>query len=429
MREMLDTAREMLRDFRGEKYVFGTECFATLGRLTGIFGRRAAVVASGFGKPWGAGLHAAILDSLENAGVRPVGEIVRGAGLNTPEEDVRRVAGEIAGRAPEVIVAVGGGSVIDGAKASNAFAALCDRRPALDDYFGTGRVTEFAASDGARLLPLVAGQLAASSASHLTRYACATDIALAQKRLIVDDALIPSCALFDYSMTRSMSPAFTADGGMDGIAHALEVFFGLDGAKLETVWPVATLAIELIVANLKRACDDPDDLAAREALGLGTDLGGYAIMIGGTNGAHLASYTLVDILSHGRACALMNPYYTVFFAPAIELKLKAIGRIFKNAGFIPIDIERLAARALGEAVADGMRTFAQSIGFPTRLSEVAGFTDGHIARALQAAKNPQLEMKLRNMPVPLSAATVDEYMGPIFEAAKTGDFSAIKNFA
>ena len=70
---------------------------------------------------------------------------------------------------------------------------------------------------------------------------------------------------------------------------------------------------------------------------------------------------------------------------------------------------------------------ASAIGFPVTLGEVPGFGDGHIVRALTAAKNPQLEMKLRNMPVPLNADLIDAYMGPILEAAKTGDLQLIRN--
>jgi len=50
-----------------------------------------------------------------------------------------------------------------------------------------------------------------------------------------------------------------------------------------------------------------------------------------------------------------------------------------------------------------------------------------VDKILAAAKDPQLEMKLKNMPLPLSAATVDEYMGPIIRAAINGDLSVIKN--
>ena len=74
-----------------------------------------------------------------------------------------------------------------------------------------------------------------------------------------------------------------------------------------------------------------------------------------------------------------------------------------------------------------MISLSKSIGFPTTLSEVPGFADEHIERALTAAKNPQLASKLQNMPVALSAETVDEYMGAVLQAAKAGDFSLIKN--
>jgi len=190
---------------------------------------------------------------------------------------------------------------------------------------------------------------------------------------------------------------------------------------------ITATAIELILSHAKNALHNPKDLDAREAIGLATDLGGYAIMIGGTNGAHLTSFSLVDIASHGRACGLMNPYYTVFFAPAIEKQLKVVGGIFKKAGFISEELGSLTGRQLGLAVAEGMIAFSKSLGMPTQLSELPGFNDDYIERALTAAKNPQLKMKLKNMPVPLNASLVDEYMAPILEAAKIGNFSLIKN--
>lgn len=61
-------------------------------------------------------------------------------------------------------------------------------------------------------------------------------------------------------------------------------------------------------------------------------------MVGGTNGGHLTSFSLVDVLSHGRACAMMNPYYTVFFGPAIEDPLRMLGEIYRNAGLTSADI-------------------------------------------------------------------------------------------
>ena len=63
------------------------------------------------------------------------------------------------------------------------------------------------------------------------------------------------------------------------------------------------------------------------------------------------------------------------------------------------------------AVAQGMVSLSKAIGFPTKLTDVAGITEAHVARCLQAAKDPQLEMKLMNMPVPLRAGQVDGIYG------------------
>lgn len=87
----------------------------------------------------------------------------------------------------------------------------------------------------------------------------------------------------------------------------------------------------------------------------------------------------------------------------------------------------LSGRELGVAVAEGMVRLSRKVGFPTTLAEIPGFTDEHIERAMKAAKDPQLDMKLKNMPVPLNASLVEEYMRPILLAAKTGDFGLIKN--
>jgi hypothetical protein len=123
----------------------------------------------------------------------------------------------------------------------------------------------------------------------------------------------------------------------------------------------------------------------------------------------------------------MNPYYTVFFAPAIEGALRVVGSVYKHAGLTDADLDQLSGRALGEAVAEAMFELSRRIGFPTRLADLPAFTDAHITRALQAAKNPQLKMKLENMPIPLTADMIDETMGPVLWAAKTGDLSLIKN--
>jgi len=124
---------------------------------------------------------------------------------------------------------------------------------------------------------------------------------------------------------------------------------------------------------------------------------------------------------------MLNPYYTVFFAPAIEEPLSLVGKIFKKYGYSQASIDSLHGRELGMAVAEAMINFSECVGFPTSLAEVDGFQEEYIERALHAAKAPQLKMKLQNMPIPLTADMVDKYMGSVLWAAVVGDPGRVEN--
>ena len=417
-----DKARALIREFKGDSYLFGERVLADVGAVIAACGRRAALVRGTF--RGSDDCVETIRESVSRAGGR-IEATIKGARPNSPREDLLRIADELRSAAPDVIVSLGGGSTIDTVKVAEVLRTLGGE---ANDYFGAGVVTRAAAKAGTSLTPHVAIQSLAGSASHLTKYANITDVQAAQKKLVIDEAIIPAHPVFDHSLTSSAPRDLTADGAMDGIAHSLEVLYGAAGKPpYAKAAEIASESIALIVRHLPRVLDDLADKQSREALCLATDLGGYSIMTGGTNGGHLTSFSLVDILSHGRACAIMNPYYSVFFAPAIQGPLRLVGRIYRDAGLTNADIDTLSGRALGIAVAEAMLEFARRIGFPTTLGEVPGFGRQHIDRALAAAKDPQLKSKLQNMPVPLTAETVDEYMGPVLEAARDGKLGLIRN--
>ena len=423
--ELKEKARNLIKKFKGNDYTFGLGVLDQVGSIASKFGKSALVISN---TTYLKTVADKVIESLKDNGVTLAGDrVVPDAKPNNPQEDVYRVESYILHFQPDCIIVIGGGSSIDCAKAANVLASLGKYRPEIEDYFGTGLVSSALSKTGKKLYPLIAIQTSASSGAHLTKYSNVTDPLIGQKKLIVDGAIIPIKALFDYQITASMPPTLTIDGALDGIAHCLEVFYGIGQDKFDLLQEITLTAIELIIANAKKILDNSKNMEAREAIGLATDLGGYAIMIGGTNGAHLTSFSLVDITSHGRACGIMNPYYSVFFAPTIEKQLRAVGSIFKKYGYIEEDLKQLKGRKLGVVVAKGMIKFGKAIDFPTKLSELKGFSDKHIERALIAAKNPQLDMKLKNMPTPLNASLIDEYMKPILEAAKSGDFSLIKN--
>ncbi|MFA7635363.1 MAG: iron-containing alcohol dehydrogenase [Bacillota bacterium] len=421
--ELSSRARALLNEFKGDSYSLSLQ---DVGKFAADFGTKALVI--GNQGSWLAPTLDVVASSLNDSGTSIAGDrIAPGSAPNSPVEDVYRIAEYIVNHTPDCLVAVGGGSTIDAAKAANVIACLGGHDPDVEDYVGVGLVTEAISRTGKRLIPMIAVQTASGSGAHLTKYSNITFTALHQKKLIIDDEVTPDRAIFDYSVTRTARRGLTLDGAFDGLSHCLEVFYGIGPEHYDLAREIAGVGIELIVANVQNAIEDPKAHGPREALGLATDLGGYAIMVGATNGGHLTSFSLVDITSHGRACAVMNPYYTVFFAPAIESQLKIVGDIFKRYGYISADIDGLSGRDLGIAVAQGMIDLSRAVGFPATLSELPGFTDSHIERALRAAKNPQLKSKLESMPVHMDASSVDTYMKPVLEAAKRGDFRLIVN--
>ena len=416
------SARELLRRFKSDSYVNGFGVLPQAGPIAAQFGKRAALVQDGF--PGSDALVKTIADSLAAASVELAG-LVPGAAPNAPLEDLARIHGELVRVAPDVIVSFGGGSTIDCTKAAEVLRTLGG---SIEEYFGVGLVTAKLQKTGRALTPHVAIQTAASSSAHLTKYSNITDVRRGQKKLIVDNAIVPARAVFDFSVTTGAPPALTADGALDGVSHCLEVLYGAVGKPYYAeMREVARTGIGLVLKYLPAALASPQDIEARQALGLATDLGGYAIMLGGTNGAHLTSFSLIDILSHGRACAIMNPYYTVFFAPAIQEPLKLVAALCVENGCAPASITALQGRELGIAVARALMSFLRKAGVPPTLGEVPGFSGAHIDRALAAAKDPQLRMKLENMPVPMTADMVDGYMGPILQAARTGVLDGIRN--
>lgn len=218
-----EKARSLLREFKGDAYLFGAGVLPRLDEVVAKVGKQPALVRGTF--PGSDDFVQIIRDSLAEVGVTLAGEI-RGAGPNAPREDLFRITGELKALDPDVIIGFGGGSTIDATKAAEVLHTLGGE---IDDYFGTGLVTQALAKSGKSLTLHVAIQTAASSGAHLTKYSNITDISTGQKKLIVDEAIVPARPIFDYEVTYNAPPALTADGALDGLAHSLEVLYGAVG--------------------------------------------------------------------------------------------------------------------------------------------------------------------------------------------------------
>jgi len=239
-----EKARALLRQFKGSSYLFGTDVLARAGEVAATAGTKVALIRDTFdGSEDSVEM---IRKSLEKSGVNLVTEI-KGAGPNCPRKDLFRIADGLRETEVDVLVSFGGGSTIDAAKAAEVLLAL---NGGIDTFFGTGLVTKALQEKNKSLIPHVAIQTVASSAAHLTKYSNITDVSTGQKKLIVDDAIVPPYPVFDYEVTYSTPPGLTADGALDGIAHSLEVLYGAVGKPYyDKVEEVAGIGIALVVVD------------------------------------------------------------------------------------------------------------------------------------------------------------------------------------
>ncbi|WP_158108773.1 iron-containing alcohol dehydrogenase [Vibrio furnissii] len=206
------------------------------------------------------------------------------------------------------IIALGGGSVIDSAK---AIALLAQYRGRIRDYSVPNIVTS-------PIMPLIAIPTTAGTGSEVTRMTIITDESNDEKLLCMGPGLIPSAAIIDFTLTMTAPARITADTGIDALTHAIEAYVsGKSGLFTDQQ---AILAMKLIAPNLREAVNNPENKRAKEQMMLGATLAGMAF----SN----ASVALVHGMSrpigahfhvpHGMSNAMLLPTVTEYSIPAAK---------------------------------------------------------------------------------------------------------------
>ncbi|MEW9797229.1 iron-containing alcohol dehydrogenase [Alteromonas sp. CYL-A6] len=164
----------------------------------------------------------------------------------------------------DCLVALGGGSAIDSAK---AIALLATHGGHMRDYKVPHVVTQ-------KSMPVIAIPTTAGTGSECTRVTIISDSASAEKMLCMGPGLIPSAAIVDYELTLSVPFRVAADTGIDALTHAIEAYVSRKANAFSDQQAIA--AMRLIAPNLITACEQPDNREAKEALMLGSCLAGMA---------------------------------------------------------------------------------------------------------------------------------------------------------
>jgi alcohol dehydrogenase class IV len=198
-----------------------------------------------------------------------------------------------------MIIAVGGGSVIDTAKVANILIVKGGR---VQEHMGAYLLNKHEA-----LLPTIYIPTTAGTGSEVTKVAVIADPDHDVKLPFAEDQFLPNLAILDPELTVSMPPKLTATTGMDALTHAIEAYVDKEWSPASDA--LALHAIKLISENILLACAHPDNLQARGGMLIGSFLAGVAFshsMVGMTHGISHALGGVYHI-PHGLANALVLP--------------------------------------------------------------------------------------------------------------------------
>jgi alcohol dehydrogenase class IV len=331
--------------------LFGTGMAAAAGRVAAGYGHRVLVITDPIiaGTPG----FATVVESLSAMDATVFTE----AAVDVPSSAVDAAASLGAAAEPDVIVAVGGGSVIDLGKVT---ALLLAHGAPLADYYAVQSVP-------GPIVPLVALPTTAGTGSEATPVAVITDPSTEMKVGVASPHLIPRHAICDPLLSIGAPPTVTAHSGIDALAHAVESFMAAreePSPELVLGRPqvgknllsdaLAVTAAGHVFRNLERAVQDGSDLEARTGMLYGSLLAGIAFGNSGVSAAHALQFALgaATHTSHGLGTGMLLPYVMEY-----------------NRSARPDEITELSSLMGGDAVSQ-VHALGQKIGLPRSLAEI-----------------------------------------------------------
>lgn len=270
----------------------------------------------------------------------------------------------------DVLVAVGGGSCIDAAK---AIAILAVHGGRITEYAGVGTVA-------GPLPPTVMVPTTGGSGSDVSQFCVVTDTQRRLKATIGGRAMVPDISVTDPRALTTMPADLTAYTALDALSHAIESYVSKAANFLSDAHALA--AVRGVAENLLPALDSPDDLTAREGLARASLQAGLAFTNALLGATHAISHQIGGItdLPHGLLNAVLLPHVMEFNAPVAGRRLADVAAAM-GAGVSAADPPE-AARAAIESV----RGLCQKVGMPTSLHQL-GIDQAQLADFARNALN------------------------------------------
>jgi len=225
------------------------------------------------------------------------------SGSNPSEEEIGRALEKYLQQSVDLVIAIGGGSVMDIAKTVNIIAANRGSREYLRQYLTGKEKLIFKGK------PLIAVPTTSGTGSEATHFSVA--YVDNKKYSVVHKFMLPDCAIIDSELSLSLPRKIKAATGLDAFCQAIESLWSI--LSTEESKEYALQAITLVKDNFERAVLD-DNYGAMEAMSLAAHLSGKAINISKTTAAHAMSYPLTVHfgIPHGHAVAMVFPSIFIF---------------------------------------------------------------------------------------------------------------------
>jgi len=218
----------------------------------------------------------------------------------------------------DLVIGLGGGSVLDTAK---AIALLAKNPGSVDEYLSNSMKIE------KKGVPLIAIPTTAGTGSEVTRYASIIDDKRKLKLSLTHEYIHPDIAIVDPTLTITMPKFLTAITGLDALSQCIEAYWSRNRTPISDLF--ALKGIELIFRNLVKAYNSPKNIDVREKMSLASLFSGIAIDIAKTTIVHSVSYPLTVYFNvpHGLACSFTLPFFIEFNSKVSEDRILDIARI------------------------------------------------------------------------------------------------------
>lgn len=215
----------------------------------------------------------------------------------------------------DFMIAVGGGSPVDTAKAASLAAA---NGGSVSRYIGINR----SLYPG---VPVIAVNTTAGTGAEVTRFFVLTDHEQHTKSITIDDHCLVRLAVSDPELMTALPPDITASTGLDALTHAIEAYCAVNHQPFSD--GLALQAVTLINRSLKTAVEEPENIAARTDLCWAASLAGYAFSNSGLGLMHSIGFSIENFcgIPHGQAVGMVMPYVLDFNRRAIPNRVAEIG--------------------------------------------------------------------------------------------------------